>query len=532
MKRICLFCMLCVISFSTFAQLKIDNAILLIQSGATVTVQGDVASNVDILGTGLMQLKGSVNQNIDMGGFTIPNLEIDNGANATLLSDARIGSSMTFTNGKIILGDFNVRLSDVATSSGAGAGKFYETTGTGQLQKEITSDLTGYSLPLGIGTNYYPASITTTGTYISAKVGVQAKNGADPNKHPRSTDYLNLYWPINQSGISGIVNVNGNYNTNFSGTETELRGIFWNNGTNEWTLTGCNINTTTDEASANIAGNGDLYAMNRFVLSKMKVFLQGAFNGTNMNDNLRKPSNLIPLSDPYRTAPYNTNFAHVNNSDSEIANASVFNNALNSDDDIVDWVFLELRDNSEPNPGKHIVQTRSALVQRDGDIVDIDGVSPVYFKNIDAGSAYVLAVRHRNHLGIATDPVANLQSLDLAVTGTTDFTTMADTQIFGPATAFTTIGGKSLLWGGNSSYALFTGTQRVAFINPGNDKDYILVNALSNNPAGSITNTYHVADLNMNRTVRFINPQNDKDFLLINVLNNNPGTTRLQSLPK
>ena len=52
----------------------------------SVTVQGDVTSNVDIQGTGLLQLKGSVLQNVDMGGFTIPNLELDNAANATLLN--------------------------------------------------------------------------------------------------------------------------------------------------------------------------------------------------------------------------------------------------------------------------------------------------------------------------------------------------------------------------------------------------------------------------------------------------------------
>src|SRR5687767_14100823 len=83
------------------SQLKIDNAVFFIGAGATVTVQGDVTSNVDIQGTGLLQLKGSVLQNVDMGGFTIPNLELDNAAHATLLNtNTRIGTSMLFTNGK------------------------------------------------------------------------------------------------------------------------------------------------------------------------------------------------------------------------------------------------------------------------------------------------------------------------------------------------------------------------------------------------------------------------------------------------
>ena len=518
---------------SANAQLTVDNATLFIQSGATVTVQGDVTSNVDIQGPGKILLKGSANQNVNMNGFTIPNLEMDNAANATLLGNARIGTSMLFTNGKIIQGNFNMRLADVATTTGGGAGKFFETTGTGQLVKEVSSNLASYVLPLGIGATYYPASITTAGTYSSATVGTQAKNGSDPNKHPRSTDYLNLYWPITQSGITGTLNATGGYNANFTGVEADLRGIYWNSGTGSWTLTGASINTGTDETSGLITGNGDLYAMNRFVLSKMKVMLQGAFNGTDMNDNLRAGTNLIPLSDPYRTAPYNTSFTHVNNPVTEVAAASVFNNAALTGDNIVDWVYLELRDNSGVNPGATVVQTRAALVQRDGDIVDIDGVSPVFFKNIGAGAAYTLAVRHRNHLGISTDPVANLQSLDVATPGTTtDFSTMVDAQIFGTSAAFTTSGGKTLLWGGNCNYALAAGTQRVAFINPNNDKDFILVTALGNVPGGSILNTYHVADLNMNRAVRFINPNNDKDFILINVLNNLPGANRNQALPQ
>jgi hypothetical protein len=144
-----------------------------------------------------------------------------------------------------------------------------------------------------------------------------------------------------------------------------MRGIFWN-GTN-WVLSGSSINYATDNTTSPITTNGDMYAMNQFVLTKMKAMLQGAFNVTDMTDNLRSGSNLIPLSDPYRTSPYTSNFSHVSNSVTEVAAASVFNNAAITGDNIVDWVYVELRDNSVGNPGSNIVQTRSALIQRDGD---------------------------------------------------------------------------------------------------------------------------------------------------------------------
>jgi hypothetical protein len=507
------------------AQLLIDNATFFIQAGATVTVQGDVTSNVDIQGPGKVLLKGSANQNVNMNGFTIPNLEMDNTANATLLGNARIGTSMLFTNGKIIQGNFNVRLADVATVTGGGASKFFETTGTGQLLKEVSANLTNYVMPLGIGSTYYPASITTSGTYSSATVGVQSKNGSDPNKHPRSTDYLNEYWPVTRTGVTGTVTASGNYNGNFTGVETDMRGVYWN-GT-DWSLTGGAINYATDDASAPVTANGDLYAMNRFVLAKMRASLQGAFNGVDMNDNLRTPTNLIPLSDPYRSVPYNATFTHINNPDVEVAGATVFNNAALTGDNIVDWVFLELRDNAGINPGANVVATRAALIQRDGDIVDVDGVSPVYFNNRDAAANYTLAVRHRIHTGISTDPVANLQTLSESNAGpVTDFKTMTDPQIFGTSAAYTTSGAVNLLWGGNANS---NGNTR--FNGLSNDKDYLLITVLSNNGAAVLSNVYSAGDVNMNRNARFNGLSNDKDFILITVLGNNGAAVRTQQLP-
>src|ERR1700709_2678669 len=89
------------------AQLFIDQATFTIQSGATVTVQGDVTSNVDIQGTGKVILKGSANQNVNMGGFSVPKLEIDNAANVTFTGSAKVSDSLIFTNGKIVLGNNN-----------------------------------------------------------------------------------------------------------------------------------------------------------------------------------------------------------------------------------------------------------------------------------------------------------------------------------------------------------------------------------------------------------------------------------------
>src|SRR5690242_12939375 len=278
MKKLSLLLTLCLLSVVMHAQLYIDNATLFIQSGATVTVQGDVTSNVDIQGPGKLLLKGSSNQNITMNGFTIPNLEMDNTANATLLSHARIGTCMLFTNGKIINGNFNMRIADVATMTGQGAGKFFQINGTGQLIKEISSNLAGYEMPVGEGNNYRPGYLTTTGTYSSAIFGVRVLGTSDANKPPMIASYLNTNWPVTKSGITGTASLSGQYidPTDVSGTEANLVGYF-NDGTN-WSSVGETHNAATNRVGAPVTtATGVVSGFNKFLAVGARAWLQGAY---------------------------------------------------------------------------------------------------------------------------------------------------------------------------------------------------------------------------------------------------------------
>ena len=508
------------------AQLFIDNAQFFIQPGATVTVQGDVTSNTDILGTGLLQMKGTALQNINMNGFTIPNLEMDNTSNVTLTGNARIGSSLLFTNGKILLGTNNLTLTDVATVSGQGTSKFIETNGSGQLIKLLTANVATLELPLGVGTNYRPAFVTSTGTYLNANVGLRVLGIADPNKPPMISDYLLTHWAVTKTGVTGTVTVAGQYTDgDIIGTENNLRGYFYN-GT-DWSSTGGANDAALNRVTAPInSASGDIFGMDKFVLTKAKTFLQGAYNSVTgvMTDALRTPTNLIPLTDPYRIAPYN--FTQIANPTAESAAASVFSDQALANDNIVDWVFLELRIDGI-NPGNTILQTRSALVKRDGNIVDVDGVSPVTFNNVANGS-YTIAVRHRNHLGISADPVVNLLAVgeQKSIAPLLDLTTASDAQIFGTSLAFTVVGGKNLLWGGNTNFNV-----QSKYTGPGNDKDYLLSTVLG----GVATNTvsvYSQGDMNFNRTARYTGPGNDKDYLLATVLAGVATNTITQALPQ
>jgi hypothetical protein len=211
------------------------------------------------------------------------------------------------------------------------------------------------------------------------------------------------------------------------------------------------------------------------------------------------------------------------NANGETVNASLFNNSPNPENDLVDWVFVELRSISSPTVAP-VVQTRSVLVQRDGDLVDVDGTSPVYFKNVDAGN-FAVSIRHRNHAGLSTNPAVPV-GLGLATTAL-NFTSLAPASLFGTDNVnYARVNNINMLYGGNSN-----ANTNVRFGGPSNDKDFILSNGLSGNPASVISNVYNINDLNMNRVVRFGGPGNDKDFILNSPLGSNPALTKNQSLP-
>ena len=149
------------------------------------------------------------------------------------------------------------------------------------------------------------------------------------------------------------------------------------------------------------------------------VILSGAYDSGSglMRDDLRA-AGLVPLTEPFTALGHDIGFG----GGGETTTAGVL--AVTGSDAIVDWVLVSLR-----NGADEIVASRAALLQRDGDIVDVDGTSPVTF-NAPAGS-YTVTVEHRNHLGVTT-------ALPVAFDGTTasavDFTS-ASLDVANPSVA-------------------------------------------------------------------------------------------------
>lgn len=147
------------------------------------------------------------------------------------------------------------------------------------------------------------------------------------------------------------------------------------------------------------------------VIVSPKLFLEGAYDSGAglMYDDLRI-QNLIPAVEPFT----GLGFTHINGGGGEQIQ-TVGHNA-SGNDATVDWVFVELRDATDPTV---IIATRSAILQRDGDVVQYEfGTGGVEFTNIPDGNYYV-AVRTRNHLAVCS---ATDFSLSQTTNTTVDFT--------------------------------------------------------------------------------------------------------------
>lgn len=242
----------------------------------------------------------------------------------------------------------------------------------------------------------------------------------------------------------------------------------------------------------------------------VKAMLGGPFNSTTntMSDGLRS-SGLIPLTEPYTGLGYD----HVGGGGGESIASSIL--TITGNTAIVDWVLIELRNATTPS---QVMHTRSALIRRDGQVVDVDGASPVSF-NAFAGN-YHVAIRHRNHLGCMKAASVMLTTtstvVDLSISGTTTWGT----------TARKSSGSKMVLWPGDVDR-----NGVVRYTGPTNDRDPILVAIGGVVPTNVVTGVYSGNDLDMNGTTRYTGNANDRDHILQSIGGLVPTAVRSEQLP-
>ena len=236
-----------------------------------------------------------------------------------------------------------------------------------------------------------------------------------------------------------------------------------------------------------------------------KVKLAGPFRSDVglMVDSLRVRQ-LLPSSQPYTALGY----IHTANNRLEQVLPTVFAGP-SGPNAIVDWIVVELRD---PINTSLIIGSRTGLLQRDGDIVEIDGVSPLEFDLPNAN--YKIAVRHRNHLGVIT---ANF----FALTATTTVVDLSTTILSGT----NPLAPNNTLWCGDVDFNGY-----IKYVGSGNDRDLILLNLGGSSHAVGTT-FYSGADVNMDGMIKYTGSNNDRDLILVAVGGTTPNNTRIQQIP-
>lgn len=535
--RLTLFAVSVFIANTASAQLFIDNAQFFIQTGATVTVQGDVTSNVDILGPGKLILKGTSNQNLSMGGSNIPNLEVDNTNNATLTSAAKISGDLLFTNGKLILSNSNLALGSSATITNATTSKYVVTSGTGKLIKASLGG-TPFTYPVGNSiTTYNPVTISNSG--VADSIGVRCLANAlslGTTGTAFTKEVVDASWDVTESVAGGSnLSLTANWATSdqLTGFSTAKAGISYyvtspaaNVG---WDL----LNTGLTAAAAgtpnssvtrsSITSLGTFAVGFRPVLSPLlvepKVYLQGAYNTTNNNMNTSLATlGVIPTTEPYTGM---TGYTHIGSGGGEtVSSAAVF-----TSNNVVDWVFVSLHD-AVTNA---VVSTRSALLKNDGTILETDGTPLSMGGNLPGN--YYFSVRHRNHIGVRTAASQNLSNAKVTKFSYNFASGLGQALApVAPATnaAMTNKYGASIT---TPNYMLFAGdanpNKNVRYTGAGNDENALLNNApLSGNKVTPSANGYYFSDFNLNGNVRYTGAANDENILLnISLLGNKVSPT-------
>jgi hypothetical protein len=267
---------------------------------------------------------------------------------------------------------------------------------------------------------------------------------------------------------------------------------------------------------------------------KIRAYLQGALLNsaalsiasnrplmrTDLLNNPVTNKRYIPTLDPYKIMMMNNSrFIHHGPGawsiyDSIPNPALVF--ALSGDNAIVDWVLVELRDEYDQT---NVVATRAGLLQRDGDVVDLDGQSPLAFKDVPA-LPYFVAIKHRNHLSTMSKYALSVSALNKPIDFTNPLFETYDKGLVngvnytGLAQNTSTKPGFACLWAGD-----LNSDGKVKYENPDDEINFLIQEVINHPDNVNLSSTFNAAygyfnsDIDMNGKIKYSNPNDDTNYI-------------------
>ncbi|MBT8309136.1 MAG: hypothetical protein HKO72_09215, partial [Flavobacteriaceae bacterium] len=467
----------------------------------TPTADFESATNVIVLdNTGVID--GSLNPGVgttESDNFTIDTVRPDvtiSSSEVSPTNSSPFSVSVIFSEGVTGFEESDVIVGNGSVSLFAGSGTTYIIIVTPVADGQVTVDIDENVAVNGAGNGNTEAtqfSIEYDGTSPNATI-------TSSESSPTSSNLIPITITFDES-VDGFdindISVNNGSASFFGGSGSSYIAVITP------IANGLVIVDIPEDSATDVAGNGNNAATQFTILYEgsvvllPKVLLQGPlFNPATpglMNDILREDGHL-PTTSPY--------------ADGLIVDANVFNAGGSSgtglaDDNIVDWVWVELRDKLD---NTLVVTGQSALLQRDGDVVGLDGLSDLSI--LAAPNNYYVVINHRNHLSAMSFGTITLSETPVVV----DFTD----------SLFTTFGSNSQVMLGSGDMALWAGDvngdELVRYLGPSNDTSTIKDSILSD--PGNTTGSnfypftgYDNGDIDMNGQIRYLGPGNDSALL-------------------
>ena len=284
---------------------------------------------------------------------------------------------------------------------------------TGNLEIEVSGDV------IENGTGYLSGTVTSgdrgsvtqfAGLTLSSTLTGNITRVTGTQFSGTGTNFTRYYEIDNQAGSNLNANVTTLTTTAEHGSLTGLFFHYTKNGST-WKGYGFGSNGTS------VTSSGDVFNQNSvtdLVISegvgvKAKIFLEGPYNTTNHNMNTTINGD-IPATSPYS--------ADARTASTKPATA-------------VDWVLVELRDNTTPGT---VVASRSAYLNSDGNLIDDNETSGRGIGIAAPPGDYYVAIQHRNHLGVMTATAQTGLTWGTASSVSTYNYTSASTQFYGGST--------------------------------------------------------------------------------------------------
>ena len=394
----------------------LDNAGTLILKKNLVNENGSANS----IGTGTVIFSGTVAQELN-GPNVVQNLTIDNASGITNSGENRVNGVLTLTSGLMVLGANNLTLGTGASIAGTpSATAMIVPTGTGEVRKEYSA-IGSFTFPVGDNTataEYSPLTLNfTAGAFgAGAYAGVNLVNAPFSDPHI-TTSFLNRYWNVTQSGITGFAcdalfqylpaDVVGNESDIYCILILPLPITTWN-------VANTNLHQLSATGLTSFGTFTGALSADKFLA--VKVLLEGPYAGAGLMSTTLNSGALIPLTSPYGGGE---NVGSIPNAD------------------IADWVKVELRVADAPANATSATilygWPRAFFLTSGGQIVALDGTSLPGIGNpsVGTGNYLFVIVRHRNHLDVMSNFGLNLTSSIYSY----DFTT-AITQAYGGAAGY------------------------------------------------------------------------------------------------